>query len=528
MLAEALAARALGIEAVEDALQLGVGNAGPLILDDDLHLAHRLARAQPDMAMVGAEGDGVAQQVAQHLHQAILHAHRHQLFRRFQLHLRIARLARRVVQLHQHGEDGADIHRLRHGARQLGIHARGIRDVADQSVHPHRIIGDDAEQPLLLRRVLHAAQRLDGAAHAGQWILQLMRHIGGEALIGVNARPERAGGGLQVARQDADLVLPLQQALGHAAAAALALAHLGRGTGELQDRIGEGARQVERDGDGEDQRQHEEAEHAGADLEQPRIHLPRLARQQHDAHGLRAAPRGLGHADQQAAIRRAADIGGHAALEREAQLRLSLGAEIGLPVEALRIGRRVQHHGVQRLARQQAQHALIEARDGIGERATRGWRRQRLGHHGAAHRLAHAAIGDDEARRVEEPRLGVGRGFHEAAQQRPRDFGHQHGAVILDAHRGLGDAARIDARLGAHRLDLGAEQPVLVLVEVEQGGRQQRGRQRIHQQDAPQQGRDPAAAALAVILPVLGLEQRGFGHAQNPVISTSSALVMSS
>jgi hypothetical protein len=192
------------------------------------------------------------------------------------------------------------------------------------------------------------------------------------------------------------------------------------------------------------------------------------------------------------------------------QLGLALGAEVGLPVEALGIRGRVQHHRRAGPARQQVEQPLIDAGNAGGERTAHEGGGQGLGHHAAAGGFAHPAVGHHEAGRVEQPCLGVGRGLDQAAQQRAGLLGQQGGAVVLHAHGRLGDGAGVDAGLGAHRFHLGGEQPVLVLVEIEQGGGQQGGRQRVDQQDSTQQGRDPAPAGRRGI--GLGLEERRFGH----------------
>ena len=82
MLAELLALRPLGVEPVEDVLQLGLGNAGPLVLDGEFHLAAGLAGAQPDAAVRRAERLRIADQVAQHLHQPVLDRPGHHAGRR--------------------------------------------------------------------------------------------------------------------------------------------------------------------------------------------------------------------------------------------------------------------------------------------------------------------------------------------------------------------------------------------------------------------------------------------------------------
>ena len=343
-----------------------------------------------------------------------------------------------------------------------------------------------------------------------------MRHIRREAFIRVDPRPERAGRRLQVARQHADLILSRQQRGRHAAGAAFAFAHRGGGFGQLQNRRGQRARQVERGEHREQQRQPEQREHRDADFQQPRIHFPRLARQQHQADGRGTPPRGFGDGDQQPPFRRAADIGADARFQRLPQFLPPVAgagdAEFRLPVEGWRIGVHIHQDLRPRAARQDGEDAVIEACDRASECAARLGRGERFGGDGAARPFAHPAVRDQQAGGVEQPRLGVGGGFGQAAQQRAGRFGHQDGAVVARAGRGFADGARVDARLGAERFDLRRQQSVLVLVEIQKRRRQQRRRKRIEQQDAPQQRRQPAPP------PCLGphLHQRCTARVRHP------------
>ena len=98
------------------------------------------------------------------------------------------------------------VDRLRIGARQLRVEARGVGNVADQPVEAAHVVLDDRHQPL--RELVGAGKRqgLDGAAQRGQRVLQLVRDVGGEALDGVDAVVERARHVAQRAGQMADLV----------------------------------------------------------------------------------------------------------------------------------------------------------------------------------------------------------------------------------------------------------------------------------------------------------------------------------
>ena len=93
----------LGIEAVEDVFELGVRDAGAVVLDADLDHAAGLARAQRDASARRREAARIADQVAQHLHQPALDRLHHQRCPPAASSARRARrpVARRVVDLGQ-------------------------------------------------------------------------------------------------------------------------------------------------------------------------------------------------------------------------------------------------------------------------------------------------------------------------------------------------------------------------------------------------------------------------------------------
>ncbi len=226
----------------------------------------------------------VADQVSQHLHQAPLdRPDQERALGHVERQARLAVVAGRVVDLGQRGQDRRHIDRLGRRARQLGIDPARVADVADQPVQAAHVVADDGEQPPLLPGVLHPAQRLDRAADGAERVLDLVRHVRGEPLRRVHARPQGAGAFGQRVGQLADLVSAGEQAVGHGAGPALALAHRARRVREAQDRPGDGEREIPRQPDREHEGQGEQLQDAHADREQAVIHLARLAREQHDA-----------------------------------------------------------------------------------------------------------------------------------------------------------------------------------------------------------------------------------------------------
>ena len=215
-----------------------------------------------------------------------------------------------------------------------------------------------------------------------------------------------------------------QQRRRHAARAAVALAHLGRGTGQAQDRPRDGQRQVPGQQHRQRQRQAEQRQDGNAHDEQAGLHLARLARQQDDADRVAVALHRLGHRHQQPVVLGAPDIGRHlAALAGAVEPQLLL--HVRLPLQPARARRHVDHQRRRRLVRQQRQHLVVDPADRADDRPVLHRRRQRLGVDRAARSLAHAGIGDHRAVRRIQLGLRARRRLGQPAQQRPRDLRHQ-------------------------------------------------------------------------------------------------------
>ena len=138
MLAEAV--RPVGVEAVEDAFEIFRRDAGALVLDADHDEAGFAAAGDTHGAALGAEGQCVVDQVADHLTETrieALHHHAVATWRagvHLELHACAARGAGFVEESADGFEKGRDIHLRTIAARQLGIETRRVRDVGDETV----------------------------------------------------------------------------------------------------------------------------------------------------------------------------------------------------------------------------------------------------------------------------------------------------------------------------------------------------------------------------------------------------------
>ncbi len=98
------------------------------------------------------------------------------------------------------------------GARHFRIDAAGVRDLGHQPIDPPHVMRRDLEQLRAQGRVFHLAERLGRAAQAGERVLDLMRHIGGEMLDRIDPLAQRGGHVGNRACEHPDLVAPLGQA----------------------------------------------------------------------------------------------------------------------------------------------------------------------------------------------------------------------------------------------------------------------------------------------------------------------------
>ena len=87
-------------------------------------------------------------------------------------------------------------------ARQFGIEPAGVGDIGDQPVEAPHVVLDDGVEPLAILGALGQRQGFDGRAQRGQRVLELMRHVGGEALDGLDAVVERRRSSAQRAAAD--------------------------------------------------------------------------------------------------------------------------------------------------------------------------------------------------------------------------------------------------------------------------------------------------------------------------------------
>ena len=222
------------------------------------------------------------------------------------------------------------------------------------------------------------------------------------------------------------------------------------------------------------------------------FHLARLAGQQHDADGAFVALHRLGDGDPQPVIDGAADIRRHFAAVAGA-LQPHLLLHVGLPVRPARAGRDIDG-GDRAAVRQQRQHEIVDLADKRQDRAAID-RRQRRPVRPRRPALARLRVGDDGAVRRINLGARIGCRIGQPAQQRTSDFRHQMRIVRVGRqHRALADRAGVNLRLFAQRGDLGFQQTVLVLIQIQQRHDQQRQRQGVDQQNPPQQRRHPALA----------------------------------
>ncbi len=209
------AVSAVGVETLEDALELIRPDAGTVVLDDDLDAILARPGDDADDAVLAAEGTGVVDEIVEHLAQPAVVAE-HEIGGRvgsgeFQPDLRPAG-RRGVADDRGDGQQQlAEIDRRRVLPRQFGVKPRSIGDVADQAVEAPDIVQDDSRQARLGVLVARQRQCLDGAAQRSQRILDLMRDVGGETFDRVDAVVERTGHLAESLAEVPDLVAALRE-----------------------------------------------------------------------------------------------------------------------------------------------------------------------------------------------------------------------------------------------------------------------------------------------------------------------------
>ena len=486
--AELLALGPRGEEAVEDRLGLVGRDAGALVLDRRHHAVAVPPGGQRQGAAGRAEGHGVDDDVAEDLAQPPLQAGDGEVLRRQVQHeARTAGAGAHRVHLDQRLQQAAQVDRLGLGARQLGIEARGIGDVGDQAVHAVDVVEDDGQQLLDARRVLQARHGLHRAAQRGQRILDLVRDVGGEALDGVDAGPEHVGHRGQRLAQLADLVAAAR-IVRQRDLLALAALHLVGGARQRADRPGDGAGEVEREQHGHGQRHAEDHQ----DVDPPRRHRAvdgaGVLGQQQGAQHLPVALHRHRHVQHQRAVARLA----RRALLLAEQRREHLGIVGGGLRRAVLVGRQVGG------ARQPLEQPVDEGQDAIQQIGPH-LRRQRVDHDHAL--LAGELVGidhQDAAALLEggiEPAAQAGLG-QQQADLVARQLRHQAlAAALVGQHRGGAEREREDAALRRHGLQLGLDQALAILLQVEQAEDRDGGDDQVDQQHAAQDGRAPEAPA---------------------------------
>ena len=178
----------------------------------------------------------------------------------------------------------------------------------------------DRHQPgALLGLEVGPRRHLDRGSKRGERILELVRHVGGEALDGVDALPQRVGHRAQGVVQVADLVAALAE-VGDLRPALARQANLVGGARQPHDRLGDGAGEIERQQHGDAERRHRDGQHVVAHLAQRGGDRAVVARQHQRAQHLLVALHRHGGAQQQPAVGHDAHRRGVEAAQRARRL----------------------------------------------------------------------------------------------------------------------------------------------------------------------------------------------------------------
>src|SRR5687767_987113 len=191
-----IAFRPVGVEAVENLVEILGPDARPIVLDAKLDIAARSAQAHMHLRAGLGERSGIVDEIAHHLPQAIVmteHAEGRLLIyalgpgRHFEPDLGGTQAACLIGKRDDGFEQAAQVDCIVLGTRQFSIEARGIGNIGDKAVKALHVILDDCGQAFALLGCLGIGKGLDGASQRGERVLELMGDIRGESLDRVDA-----------------------------------------------------------------------------------------------------------------------------------------------------------------------------------------------------------------------------------------------------------------------------------------------------------------------------------------------------
>src|SRR5690606_13923958 len=201
ILAERLACRAVGVEALENAFDIVGTDARSIVLDREDVEPARARQGNGDLAailrhegtrIVDEVGDDLAKPQIVPLHEIAFSARR-QLG---DLELQLERLL--VVRdfarnRNQVSNELLEVHLFGILAGKLGVKPRRIRNIGDEAVQPAHIVLDDLQKPRARGIGPGERERFHCAAQRSERVLQLMADIRGKALDRIYAGVKRIG-----------------------------------------------------------------------------------------------------------------------------------------------------------------------------------------------------------------------------------------------------------------------------------------------------------------------------------------------
>jgi len=272
-------ARPVGEEAVEDAPDVLLGDAGTFVSHADVNRALVAAR---DDEHLRREAHRVVEQVLEHLHEAVARrAHFQRLLgeREIERHAVALAHAETIDELPQQVAH-VDVRLLL--VADLAVDRRDLADLRQQLLHPRDLrLGDAREARPLLRRV-DLRQHLRRHPDRRERVLELVRNLGRERFRRALMRLDPARQPLQRARQLADLVA-LSRAFEAAAKPSAAIEDRARLATQLAQRADDRRRHHQRQHDGDGNRQHGDLEDGQAQLVEVAADLVGRPRDHHRA-----------------------------------------------------------------------------------------------------------------------------------------------------------------------------------------------------------------------------------------------------
>src|SRR5215217_2722213 len=181
------------MEAVKNGFACIGRNAGTFVVDPDTHLVANAGSGDLHQASRWREAYGIVDDVVYCPSEAVGLSHNRGrvLAWTSEGDARVTGLPPRFPAGHELLDERAQVDPVECGARELRICSGSLADVVYQSVDPPDVFAGDRHQAMAKRVVLDAVEALHGRTQRGEWVFELVSHVGSEGLHVVDPLTKR-------------------------------------------------------------------------------------------------------------------------------------------------------------------------------------------------------------------------------------------------------------------------------------------------------------------------------------------------